>query len=203
MENMKHDSNIMCPPMDSGDEMCLARCLTYGMIWHRHQGRNRVRDLRRLCDNAERWTCKSHSLCVSAVVEPHVPDGQDALERFETHLRPHGFTIRAFTLDHEDPLFFKSWNREGMMVLDVVLVNGQYMFIKNVARYFNKDYFCNLCCKPFDRRMRHRCARLCQACKHEICTESPRSKGRTFQCHVWKRYFFKLQCRQRHLGRNG
>ena len=154
MENIKHDSNIMCPPMDSGDEMCLARCLTYGMIWHRHQGPHRARDLRRLCDNGERWTCESHSLCVSAGVERHVPAGQDALEKFETHLRPQGFTIRAFTLDHQDhPLFFKCYPREGTKVVDVVLVNGHYMFIKKVARYFNKDYFCNLCCTPFDRRM--------------------------------------------------
>ena len=99
MENMKHDSNTMCPPMDSGDEMCLTLTLTYGMIWHRHQSHNRARDLRRLCDNAERWICESHSLCVS---ERHVPAGQDALKKFETHLRPQGFTIRAFTLDHED-----------------------------------------------------------------------------------------------------
>ena len=65
MENMKHDSNIMCPPMDSGDEMCLARCLTYGMIWHHRQDRHRIRNLRRLCDNLERWTCKAHSVCGS------------------------------------------------------------------------------------------------------------------------------------------
>ena len=111
MENMKHDSNIMCPPMDSGDEMCLARCLTYGMIWHHHQGPNRARDLRRLCDNGELWTCKAHSLCVSVGVEHHVPAGQNAVEKFETQLRPQGFTIRAFTLDHQDPLFFKSYPR--------------------------------------------------------------------------------------------
>ena len=65
MENMKHDSNIVCPPMYSGDEMCLARCLTYGMIWHRNQGRNRAQDLRRLRDTMERWTWESHSVCVS------------------------------------------------------------------------------------------------------------------------------------------
>ena len=107
-----------------------------------------------------------HTFCVSAGVERHVSAGQDALEKFETHLRPQGFTIRALTLDHQDPMFFKSYPPEGTEVLNVVLVNGHYMFIKNVARYFNKDYFCNLCCTPFDRRMRHRCGRLCQACKH-------------------------------------
>ena len=203
MENMKHDSNIMCPPMDSGDEMCLARCLTYGMIWHHRQERHRARNLRRLCDNEERWTCKAHSLCVAAGVERHVPAGQDALEKFETHLRPQGFTIRAFTLDHQDPLFFKSYPPEETKALDVVLVGGHYMFIKNVARYFNKDYFCNLCCTPFDRRMRHRCARLCQACKHETCTECQHSEGRTLQCPVCKRYFFGTQCRRRHLDGDG
>ena len=203
MENMKHDSNIMCPPMDSGDEMCLARCLTYGMIWHHNRNRNRNRNLRPLCDNTERWTCKAHFLCVAAGVERHVPAGQDALEKFETHLRPQGFTIRAFTLDHQDPLFFKSYPPEETKVLNVVLVNGHYMFIKNVARYFNKSYFCNMCCTPFDSRMRHRCGRLCQACKHETCTECQHSEGRTFQCPVCKRYFFGTQCRRRHLDRYG
>ena len=87
----------------------------------------------------------NRTLCVSAGVEPRVPGGQDALEK----------------LDHQDPLFFKSGHREGMMVLDVALVNGHYMFIKNVVQYFIKHYFCNLCCKPFDSRMRHRCALLC------------------------------------------
>ena len=139
----------------------------------------------------------------AAGVEHHVPAGQDALEKLETHLRPQGFTIRAFTLDHEDPLFFKSYPREGAKVVDVVLVNGHCMVIKNVARYFNKDYFCNLCCTPFDRRMRHRCGRLCQACKHETCTECQHSEGRTFQCPVCKRYFFGTQCCRRHLDQNG
>ena len=168
IENMKHDSNIMCPPMDSGDEMCLARCLTYGMIWHPRQGHNRVRDLRRLCDNAERWTCKAHFLCVSAGVERHVPAGQDALEKFETHLRPQGFTIRAFTLDHQDPLFFKSYPREGIKMLNVVMVNGHYMFIKNVGRYFNKDYFCNLFCTPSYQFERHGSGRAKRDVSHVV-----------------------------------
>ena len=55
-----------------------------------------------------------------------MPAGQVALEKFDACLRPQGFTIRAFTLDHQDPLFFKSGHQNGTAVLDVVLVNGHY-----------------------------------------------------------------------------
>ena len=75
VENLKKDKNLLVPPADVSDQMCLARCLVFGML---HQtdgldGHKRVRRSLSLQRNPDRWTIEAAALCVTCDVDPKNP----------------------------------------------------------------------------------------------------------------------------------
>ena len=113
--NLKHDKSVVCPPLDADDQMCLARCLVYGMLYHK-EGVSRhavCRTLKRLRDNATMWTRRAYELCRQCDVNPHAPAGIPELEKFARHLRTLGFVIRVFSpaKDAKEPILLQRKRR--------------------------------------------------------------------------------------------
>ena len=113
--NLKHDKSVVCPPLDADDQMCLARCLVYGMLYHREgvTQKSVLCSLKTLRNNTTRWTQRALELCRQCDVNPHSPAGIPELEKFARHLQTLGFVIRVFSpnKDAKEPILLQRKRR--------------------------------------------------------------------------------------------
>ena len=203
-ENLRKDQNLLVPPADDSDQMCLARCLVFGML---HQtdgldGPKRVRRSLSLQRNPDRWTIEATALCGTCDVDPKKPCGTEELKKF-AHLLPKGYLIRAYASEMEDQCFFKEREEDydpEAKILHLVLIKGHYLYIRNITTYFGKRQFCEACNTPFNHRRTHRCPFLCEACKDETCTDRQAGSKNT-KCDTCKRNFYGSTCLQNHLDK--
>ena len=178
LDNLKQDKTVVCPPPNDHDQMCLARCLVYGMLFHQEGGarQNVSNALKRLRNNAsDLWTYRAAELCIRCGVNRNTSAGQPELVKFATHLRTLGFVIRVFSTNMQNALFFRedsTVDLQTVKILYLVLSEGHYMFIPRMNIYSGRQYFCDLCVKPFNHLQQHRCALFCHACKSKTCTDT-------------------------------
>ena len=202
--NLKKDKNLVVPPLDVSDQMCLARCLVFGMM-HYFDSQDvgpRVNRARTLLRNPNRWTEEAAILCGVCGVDPTRPCGTDELKKFEQHLQSLDFLIRVFAADMQNQCFFKEKEEDytpEKKILHLVLVKEHYLFIRNINTYFGKEKFCEACNTAYKRLQSHRCPYRCEACKDEACLDR-QGKRKETKCSLCLRSFYGPTCLQNHLN---
>ena len=195
-QHNKSDRKVIYSPSNTGDSMCLTRCVHVAQmkgVLHRHTIREHMRP------GSATTTAAALELCQSADLDPQMPCGLDEVKKLQAVC--HTTRICVFTDRRGKELFYAGpppSETEPRKNVYLFLHEGHYHAILKPKAAFNFNYYCERCLVGYDHHAEHRCKHSCRRCggpeEHAV------PPGSTYiDCVRCNRFFATPACFEFHL----
>jgi hypothetical protein len=95
------------------------------------------------------------------------PFGIEEIKRIEFYLKFYSISVLNGKKGNFAKFLYRGINNK--YYLYICLTESHYNVIPNMATFFDRSHFCNVCKKPYSDSIKHRCSATCKTCFRQDC----------------------------------